>query len=212
MNLHECLEQVARWYGISAGELIAYAAEDTLLGGVEGNPYGTSYAVDGHLLYALVRYTKPLRILEIGTDHGGSAKHMAAACKRNGKGHIWTIDIDPATGEGLSGEDRQWITQITADAALWILQAQYAPFNFIFEDGPHSEFICHVVYKHLPTLLTLGGFILSHDVSTWVGTAILSGIEKGGVHREHLHTVTPEPSPLGFSIYRFNEATYTRIK
>ena len=176
LNLNDTLRQIARWYGISENDLIRYAAEDTLLGGVEGNPLGTSYAVDGHLLYAMVRYLKPKRILEIGTDHGGSAKHMAAACERNGVGHVWTIDINPDTGDGLTEDDAPWITQWKADAALWVLN-EHEPFDFIFEDGAHSEFLCHRIYEYLWKLLNPGGFILSHDVSLHVGEQIFNVIE-----------------------------------
>lgn len=208
MSLREVLRQVARWYGLNAGELIQYAAEDTLLGGVEGNPVGTSYAVDGQLLYALVRYCKPERILEIGTDHGGSAKHMAAACQRNGKGHVWTVDINPNTGDGFTDDDTQWITPVIADAAVWVTRYTGPPFDFIFEDGPHSEYMCQVVYENLARILSRKRFILSHDVSTGVREAILNGIRKGGCNMDHVHVVTPSPSPLGFSIYQFTDATY----
>ena len=208
MTLKNALKQLARWYGINAGELIQYASEDTLLGGVEGNPMGTSYAVDGHLLYALVRYCQPGRILEIGTDHGGSAKHMAAACQRNGKGHIWTLDINPDTGDGVTDADADWITQIIDDATTWVAAYDGLPFDFIFEDGDHIEPFSYAVYKHLPRILKRGGFILSHDISSWVGARIMAGIRKGGVAMEHVHVVTPDPSPLGFSVYQFNDSTY----
>ena len=212
MMLNDELRKIARWYGIAEGELIHYAAEDTLLGGKEGNPVGTSYAVDGHLLYALVRYCKPERILEIGTDHGGSAKHMAAACQRNGKGHVTTVDNNPASGDGLTEGDREWITQEIADAALWIPRYEGPPFDFIFEDGSHSEFLCHLVYFNLPRILRVGGFILSHDVAVGVRRAVLAGIKKGGVDMEHLHFITPDPSPLGFSIYQYTQEAYEVTK
>jgi hypothetical protein len=209
-TLDECLTTIARHLGISEGDLIGYAAEDTLLGGVEGNPMGTSYAVDGHLLYALVRYCRPERILEFGTDHGGSAKHMAAACQRNGKGHVWTVDINADAGDGLRIADRRWITQVTADAALWVRAYRGEVFDFIFEDASHSEFLCHVVYNHLPVLLKPGGLILSHDVNMGVGKAILKGIRKGGVPMDEVIYAIPEPSPLGFSIYQYQPTSYER--
>jgi predicted O-methyltransferase YrrM len=211
MSLNDELRKIARWYGIGEGELIRYAAEDTLLGGEEGNPMGTSYAVDGHLLYALVRYCKPERILEIGTDHGGSAKHMAAACARNKKGYVTTIDNNPESGDGLTVDDQPWITQIINDAALWVPSYEGPPFDFIFEDGAHTEFLCHVIYANLDRLLRVGGFILSHDVNQHVGHYILNGIRRGGVDMAHVHIVVPNPSPLGFSIYQYQETSYEVI-
>lgn len=202
----DAYEQIGQWFDIDGDKLRDYAAEDTMLGGVEGNPAGTSYAADGHLLYAFVRYFKPLRVLEIGTDHGGSAKHMANACKRNKCGHVWTVDINPDTGDGLVEADKKWITQVKADAALWIPAFKDEPFDFIFEDGPHSEYICHVVYENLRTILKPQCYILSHDVTTGVAEPILNGIRKGGCAMDTVKIVNT--SPLGFSIYQFTEATY----
>jgi predicted O-methyltransferase YrrM len=212
LHLHRIFEQIESWYGLDAKRLAGYASEDLLLGGVEGNPFGTSYAVDGNLLYALVRELKPKRILEIGTDHGGSALHMASACKRNQQGHIWTVDINPDSGDGLINDDARWITQIIADASPWVADYDGEPFDFIFEDGAHSEYQVHVVYENLPRILKPGGFILSHDVSTGVGEAVLNGIRKGGADMDHVHIVTPDPSPLGFSIYRYDTETYEVTK
>jgi len=44
------------------------------------------------LLYSLVRSHGPRTIVELGTGLGTSAFWMALAAKRNGFGHVWTVD------------------------------------------------------------------------------------------------------------------------
>jgi hypothetical protein len=43
-------------------------------------------------LYSLVRMFAPRTIVELGTGLGASAFCMALAAKRNGVGHVWTVD------------------------------------------------------------------------------------------------------------------------
>jgi hypothetical protein len=61
-----------------------------LLSDVAGAVFGTE---DFSLfLYSLVRMQAPTTIVELGTGLGASAFWMALAAKRNGTGHVWTVD------------------------------------------------------------------------------------------------------------------------
>jgi len=61
-----------------------------LLSDVIGTVFGTE---DFCLfLYSLVRMQTPRTIVELGTGLGLSAFWMALAAKRNGVGHVWTVD------------------------------------------------------------------------------------------------------------------------
>jgi len=61
-----------------------------VLADVAGMPFGTE---DFCLfLYSLVRMHAPRTIVELGTGLGTSAFWMALAAKRNGVGHVWTVD------------------------------------------------------------------------------------------------------------------------
>jgi hypothetical protein len=61
-----------------------------LLSDVAGTVFGTE---DFCLfLYSLVRMHVPKTIVELGTGLGASAFWMALAAKRNGIGHVWTVD------------------------------------------------------------------------------------------------------------------------
>jgi predicted O-methyltransferase YrrM len=213
-DLQQTYIKIATFFDLPVVNLMKYANEDEIPGKHEGNPLGTEYNADGQLLYAFVRLLQPLRILEIGTDRGGSAIHMIEACKRNGRGHVTTIDINPNTGDGLTAKYSTMFTKHICNANEWIPNYSGVPFDFIFEDGSHSEYQVHVIYQNLRKILQPGGFILSHDTNTGVGLAVKNGIRKGGAPISELNgnnevflCVCP-PSFLGFSIYQFNEATY----
>jgi hypothetical protein len=61
-----------------------------LLSDVAGTRFGTE---DFCLfLYSLIRMHAPKTIVELGTGLGTSAFWMALAAKRNGVGHVWTVD------------------------------------------------------------------------------------------------------------------------
>ncbi|WP_437730008.1 class I SAM-dependent methyltransferase [Sorangium sp. So ce1335] len=72
-----------------------------LLSDVVGTVFGTE---DFSLfLYSLVKMHAPRTVVELGTGLGASAFWMALAAKRNGVGHVWTVDdLDLfESGEGL---------------------------------------------------------------------------------------------------------------
>src|SRR3990167_5457711 len=116
------LKAIADHFDMSVTWLKRYAKEDTLLGFDEGNEQGISYGNEGRILYALTRVLKPERILEIGTYQGGSAAHLAAACKENGSGHVTTVYIAPNGGAGIPNDLREYITVQWMDANFYIQQ------------------------------------------------------------------------------------------
>lgn len=61
-----------------------------LLSDVAGALFGTEEF--SLFLYSLVRMHAPLTIVELGTGLGASAFWMALGAKRNGVGHVWTVD------------------------------------------------------------------------------------------------------------------------
>lgn len=198
--LETSLIKLAEDYALDANTLFQYAVEYTVKGNDEGNPYGTSFTVEGQFLYALARAVKPSRILEIGTYHGGGASLLAAACNANGQGEVVTVDIWNEAGQHIAEEVKRRVTVIHEDANTWILR-EIGIFDFIFEDGNHSENQVHTIWQQHPRILAPGGWIITHDIATGMSTYIRNGIKKGGVALKDINTYITPPSPCGIGLW-----------
>ena len=211
-ELNKVLKQIAEDFDLDGAALVKYAREDTIKGQDDGNPDGTAYTSDGKLLYALVRGLKPESVLEIGTYHGGSANHIAHAIKKNGYGYVTTVDIWDGSGTSIATELHNFVTLIHQNVDDFIrdekhetLDLKLKPkYDFIFEDGPHSEHSVHGIYDALPFLLKPGGLILSHDTATGMGQYIRNGMEKGGVDLHCVKFYEIPGNPCGMSVYQFH--------
>lgn len=203
----KALADVAYQLNLDSAAFIKFAAEDTLPGYYDGGgEHAIPYAVDGQLLYALIRALKPARVLEIGTARGGSARHILEALHKNRRGRLITVDINPtATLAGIPDHLRERVTLVHENAELW-LNAQMAaggfvPFDFIHEDGAHSAHLVHAIYNTLPVTLAPNGVIVSHDVGTGVKDDILQGITSAGFPIPPCYVY--DGSPCGFSVMQY---------
>lgn len=214
-GLQQAFETVGNLFGLDSAKMIRYAKRDKFSGNDEGNDYGISFGVEGRFLYGLLRELKPARVLEIGTHHGGSASHLALACKHNRRGHVWTFDISEHAGKHFEGEVVDLITYGWANAETKLrekIDGGMEPFDFIFEDGGHSEHQVHTIYNMLPSLLKPGCFIISHDIAMeGVGQYILNGMKKAGVRLDDVKVILVPPSPCGLGIYQFDPDNWNPI-
>jgi hypothetical protein len=55
-------------------------------------------------IWCLVRHLRPRKIVETGVAHGVTSRFILEALKRNGDGHLWSIDLPPL--------ERQWREQV----------------------------------------------------------------------------------------------------
>lgn len=213
MNFIEALPIIADYLNLDAKELAAYCDEDTVPGKdtVGEQPGYIPFGHDGKLLYALVRILKPLRILESGVDEGGSINHMAAALRANfldysdvnGRGYVIGVDVRPAGfGSGIDPELRPYYSLISQDIKYYTPLPEATNFDFIHEDSAHEVHTVRAVYEYLPTLMSNGGVIVSHDLFTGVGTAIKTGIKDSGFEGKPLYIQYSE-SPCGWAIMRY---------
>lgn len=209
MNFREALPVIADYLQIDAKQLADYCDEDTEPGKdiVGEKPGYIPFTADGKLLYALVRYFKPVSILESGVDEGGSINHMAAALKKN--------DILP--GEQITGVDirtdnpgghvkkalRGYAEIISQDIKYFVERDDLRPFTFIHEDSSHEVHTVRAVYENLPKLMPHGGVIVSHDLFTGVGEAIRTGIRDSGFEGKPIY-VKYDESDCGWAIMRYD--------
>lgn len=206
MTLAQALREIAGQLGLPFNALMDYAMEDT-------RPSGSMpYVVECQLLYALVRALKPARVLEMGTHKGGSATHIAQAMIHNSRemgmlsvqpvwGDLTCVDINPLAGSEIPDDLRHLVEIIIADIDEYIRRPHVGPFDFIFEDGAHSEYQVHTIYERLDKLLAPGGVIVSHDAAVdGVKDFIAAGIRKG--IGQDVPTYVIDPSPLGMTVYQ----------
>lgn len=201
-DLNVTLKAIAADFNLDSTALIRYAREDTIRGQDKGNLDGTAFTNDGKLLYALVRLLKPQHILEIGTYRGGSVNHLAAAVIKNGGGHIVTVDIWQRGGEAILDEYQDIVAVVHENSDFFLERFAAPAFDFIFEDGPHSEHSVHNIYQSLPRVLEDGSFILSHDTDTGMREYINNGMRKGGADMDAVRFYSVG-LPVGMSVYRF---------
>lgn len=171
-------------------------------------PHGGIYPSEGRLLWTLIRVQKPAAVLELGTHSGGSATIMASALKANARGFLTAIDIDPNAGWLIPDDVRDVIRQQTADIDRWIMEDPVAAYDFVFEDGAHSEHQVHTLYLNRHKFLKPDGLILSHDALVeGVGEYVKNGIKKGAAKNVQYYAI--DGSPLGISLYCEGSFTVT---
>jgi len=123
----------------------------------------------GQVLYCLVRYLRPRRILEISTSCGYATMFMALALKENRWGVIDTHEIDPKTsraakslfaGYGLEG----FVNLQIGDARK---TSRHAPsdYGIYFLDSAHTEsFLRWFIEEHIMPAERIDALFHIHDI------------------------------------------------
>ena len=217
-SLTETLLLIAAQIKCDAQELIAYAHQDTL-GGYHWNPalatfpQGSCYGVEGQTLYALVRYLKPAKVVEIGGWAGCSSAHLAAAVKANGFGEVISIDNEiggMAHGNLLPAHLQQYVTLVRANGEDWLAEQEDQSVGLIFEDATHSTELVALLSCLALRKLQPGGILANHDaghdqaivgggqiIGSSVGREVRDGLAQANVY---FNVYLAEPSDCGLSI------------
>ena len=125
--------------------------------------------LDGALLYMLVRWTKPLTLVETGTYCGLSAAYLIRAMKDNGTpAHLYTIDVHQTEDLSplISHEDQsRYLTRITGDGLeVACGGALPAEIDFFFHDSVHRYEHQLAEFQAFWPRIRTGGILASHDV------------------------------------------------
>lgn len=163
MNLYQALQQIARDGGLDADELFRYAAEDSIGGRDTGDwPGMSTFAAEGQILYALIRAMKPLTVVEVGVDSGGTSTHILSALEANKAGVLHSYDIKDEVGQAVPDHLRsRWNLNVGQDA----LTAKFpAHVDFIFEDGPHTYDWTVAMFTRIKSMKPK--VMLTHDMYT----------------------------------------------
>jgi len=222
-SLIETLQLVAAQVKADPRELQEFAAEDDL-GGYHINeamrvfPMGSLWGVEGQILYALIRYLKPLTVVEIGGLSGCSTSHLAAAIKRNGFGEVISVDngtLEAVHGELIPNHLRPYVTLIRANGEDWLSEQDDQSIGFIFEDASHETELVATLSRLALRKLQPGGFLVNHDAPktfSWdgnyqpgsigapyspVGKAVQDGLAQANAY---FRLYLPEPSDCGIAL------------
>ena len=146
-----------------------------------GNPMGRT---DRITLYAAIRASRPEVVIETGTAAGASATYILKALLKNGKGCLYSVDIEQKNqriGRLIPDSLRSLVKIRTGDslAALPELLQEAGNVDFFLHDSLHTY--AHMIseYELLYPHISNGGVICSHDV-------LLTNAWKHFIGRYHL--------------------------
>lgn len=130
-------------------------------------PSGSIFAVEGVVLYALIRYFKFERIAELGGFWGCSATWMAAATRANdGRGGVFSVDSGALGAQhGAMIPDDLWGFRalIASDGENWLNDQPDQSLHLVFEDADHgTETSRRLALAAMPKIAN-GGLYIVHD-------------------------------------------------
>lgn len=128
----------------------------------------------GRFLFRLVRALRPRRLLELGTNLGVSASHLAAALALNGEGRLVSIEGDPALAEiarenlgRLRGGERALVLTGRFEERLPEVLPAHGPFDLVFLDGHHEREATLRYVERIRPHLAPGACLAFDDIEPW---------------------------------------------
>lgn len=205
-NLDSALYQIARDWKLDGDALEAFVGEDDI-GGYHSDPslarwpVGSMWAVEGQVLYALVRALKPKQIVEIGVHMGASTTHLRAAVRANGVGHVISIDKWAGAGSLIPNDLADYGTLIFDDGLRAIGGLKKNSVDFMFEDAIHSFSEVRDIWTAIAPKCRKGAMLASHDaMHPTEGEMVRGGVKAAGFDQARSYLI--EPSDCGLILAR----------
>lgn len=128
-------------------------------------------------IWCLIRHLKPQKVVETGVAHGVTSRCVLEALKRNGEGHLWSIDLPPteefwrkqvgaAVGDGFANE---W-TYIAGSSRRRLpeLLAQFGKIDLFIHDSLHSERnVCFELDRAWTAMGPYGAMVVDDVDASW---------------------------------------------
>jgi cephalosporin hydroxylase len=146
--------------------------------GIDAGPETFKWWNDGdagmvRAIWCLIRHLKPKRIVETGVAHGVSSRFILEALKRNGDGHLWSIDLPPlertlhqeigvAVGKGHT--DQWTFIRGSSRRMLPKLLSSLGKVDMFIHDSLHSEHNVRFELDCVWRCLAPNGVIVVDDV------------------------------------------------
>jgi Methyltransferase domain len=126
------------------------------------------------LAWCLARHLRPERILETGVGRGLTTRALLEALRRNGTGHLWSIDLPPLLEHGLHRETAAAVPQRLRDdwtlalgssrRELPRLVADIRPIGLFVHDSMHTTRNVSFELELVWPALSVGAGVLIDDV------------------------------------------------
>ncbi len=159
-------------------------------------------------MWCLTRHLKPKRVVETGVAHGVTSRFILEALRRNGEGHLWSIDLPPLERNwreqvGAAVGDRypdQW-TYIRGSSRrrLRELLCRLGQIDLFIHDSLHTERNVRFELDRAWAALSTGGVLVVDDVDANWGFGSFTQTFSG-----HRYLIC-EAEPVGPDLRRFNE-------
>jgi hypothetical protein len=181
--------------------------------GIQAGPESFQWWNDGdagfvRAVWFLTRRVKPKKVVETGVAHGVTSRFILEALKRNGEGHLWSIDLPPVERVwhkeiGIAVSDRfkdQWsYIRGSSRRRLPGLLSDLGEIDLFIHDSLHSERNVRFELDRVWPALKPGGAIVVDDVdSNW-------GFQSFAQSFSGHQTLVCEAEPLRPDLRRFNK-------
>jgi hypothetical protein len=150
--------------------------------GIRAGPESFQWWNDGdaglvRAIWCLTRHLKPQKVVETGVAHGVTSRFILEALKRNGDGHLWSIDLRPlerfwrkeigiAVGDGHS--DRWTYIKGSSRRHLPGLLRELGQIDLFIHDSLHSERnVRFELDRTWPTLAPKGAVVVDDVDANW---------------------------------------------
>jgi len=151
-------------------------------------------------IWCLTRHLRPRNVVETGVAHGVTSRFVLEALERNGRGHLWSIDLPPIerfwqSQVGVAVGDRyadRW-SYIKGSSRLLLpkLLSQLGEIDLFIHDSMHSEHNVRFELDRAWAYVKPGGSLVVDDVDANWGfrsfTQIFSGHQSMICEAEPLH-------------------------
>lgn len=159
-------------------------------------------------VWCLTRHLRPNRVVETGVAHGVTTRFILEAMERNGKGHLWSIDLPPLEEDwrkqiGVAVDKRlalRW-SYIKGSSRLRLpkLLAHLGQIDLFVHDSLHSERNVRFELDRAWPHLRPGGAVVVDDVDANWGFHSFTQTFSG--HQ----SMIAEAEPLRPDLRRFNQ-------
>jgi predicted O-methyltransferase YrrM len=139
-------------------------------------PFGVFHngdAILAKLCYAIVRTIQPKKVAETGVCYGVTSAHLLTALERNGKGHLYSVDLPPL---GKNGDDyvgwlvpeelrNRWTLQRgTSRRLLGPMLKEMGNIDVFVHDSLHTYRNMKMEFQLVWPKLSPGGVIIADDI------------------------------------------------